>query len=94
MDRRSSRRRRPSHFPAYVDTVEVNTANGDQEQVVAGDERSLVYLAGQACITPHTWLSTTEDLDRPDQLVFDLDPSVAGPRAGAARHPARRRSAR
>ena len=68
----------PGHFPDFVDTVEVTTAKGDQRQVVAGDERSLVYLAGQACITPHTWLSTTEDLERPDQLVFDLDPSVEG----------------
>ena len=68
----------PGHFPDFVDTIEVNTANGDQHQVVAGDERSLVYLANQACITPHTWLSTTDDLERPDQLVFDLDPSVPG----------------
>jgi bifunctional non-homologous end joining protein LigD len=68
----------PKHFPDFVDTVEVTTANGGQHQVVAGDERSLVYLADQACITPHTWLSTSEDLERPDQLVFDLDPSVEG----------------
>jgi bifunctional non-homologous end joining protein LigD len=68
----------PGHFPDFVDTVEVSTANGDQHQVVAGDARSLVYLANQACITPHTWLSTTDDLERPDQMVFDLDPSVPG----------------
>jgi bifunctional non-homologous end joining protein LigD len=68
----------PGHFPDFVDTVEVRTAKGDQHQVVAGDGRSLVYLADQACITPHSWLSTTEDLERPDQLVFDLDPSVEG----------------
>lgn len=68
----------PNHFPDFVDTVEVTTAHGQQHQVVAGDERSLVYLADQACITPHTWLSTSEDLGRPDQLVFDLDPSVEG----------------
>jgi bifunctional non-homologous end joining protein LigD len=68
----------PGHFPDFVATVEVSTAEGEQQQVVAGDGRSLVYLADQACITPHTWLSTAEDLDRPDQLVFDLDPSVEG----------------
>jgi bifunctional non-homologous end joining protein LigD len=68
----------PGHFPDFINTVEVSTANGEQHQVVAGDERSLVYLADQACITPHTWLSTAEDLDHPDQLVFDLDPSVEG----------------
>ncbi|HEU5038673.1 MAG TPA: non-homologous end-joining DNA ligase [Nocardioides sp.] len=66
----------PSHFPDWVRTVEVGTADGAQHQVVVDDARSLVYLAQQACITPHTWLSRAEHLDRPDQLVFDLDPSA------------------
>jgi bifunctional non-homologous end joining protein LigD len=68
----------PSHFPDFVHTTEVDTAEGHQRQVVVDDARSLVYLAQQACITPHTWLSRTDRLDRPDQLVFDLDPSVPG----------------
>jgi bifunctional non-homologous end joining protein LigD len=66
----------PSHFPDFVRTVEVSTAEGTQRQVVVNDQRSLVYLAQQACLTPHTWLSRSDDLQRPDQLVFDLDPSV------------------
>lgn len=66
----------PSHFPEFVRTVEVDTANGTQRQVVVDDARTLVYLAQQACITPHTWLSRADGLDRPDQLVFDLDPTV------------------
>jgi bifunctional non-homologous end joining protein LigD len=65
----------PSHFPDWVETVEVSTADGSQRQVVAGDRRTLVYLAQQGCVTPHTWLSRTSSLDQPDQLVFDLDPS-------------------
>jgi bifunctional non-homologous end joining protein LigD len=69
----------PSHFPEWIGRVQVDTANGPQEQVVVNDARSLVYLAQQACITPHTWLSRDDDLDRPDQLIFDLDPSDAGP---------------
>jgi len=68
----------PSHFPDWVATVEVSTADGPQRQVVANDARTLVYLAQQACLTPHTWLSRAGHLDRPDQLVFDLDPSVDG----------------
>jgi bifunctional non-homologous end joining protein LigD len=68
----------PSHFPEYVETVEVDTSQGRQRQVVVNDVRSLVYLAQQACVTPHTWLCTTRDLERPDQLVIDLDPSVPG----------------
>jgi bifunctional non-homologous end joining protein LigD len=68
----------PGHFPGWIATVEVATADGSQRQVVVDDARTLVYLANQACITPHTWLSRREDLDRPDQLIFDLDPSVPG----------------
>lgn len=66
----------PSHFPEWVHTVEVHTADGPQRQVVVTDPRSLVYLAQQACLTPHTWLCTERRLEQPDQLVFDLDPSV------------------
>lgn len=68
----------PAHFPEFVHTTEVQTADGPQRQVVVDDVRSLVYLAQQACITPHTWLSRADDLDHPDQLVIDLDPSVPG----------------
>jgi bifunctional non-homologous end joining protein LigD len=78
----------PSHFPDFVRTVEVSTSDGAQRQVVVDDVRSLVYLAQQACITPHTWLSRDDDLDRPDQLVVDLDPSV--PDLDAVRRATRR----
>jgi bifunctional non-homologous end joining protein LigD len=65
----------PSHFPDWFETVEVHTEDGTQRQVVVEDRRSLVYLAQQACLTPHTWLCRTSALEKPDQLVFDLDPS-------------------
>jgi bifunctional non-homologous end joining protein LigD len=65
----------PGHFPEWVDRVTVETSGGEQEQVVVSDARTLVYLAGQGCITPHTWLSRRGALDRPDLLVVDLDPS-------------------
>lgn len=68
----------PAHFPDFVHTVEVATADGRQRQVVVDDVRSLVYLAQQACVTPHTWLCREDVLDRPDLLVVDLDPSVPG----------------
>ena len=55
----------PGHFPGFVRTVEVGTSDGPQRQVVVSDARSLAYLAQQACITPHTWLSTIAHLDQP-----------------------------
>jgi len=65
----------PDHFPDWFERVDVATSGGSQQQLVIGEERSLAYLADQACITPHVWLSHRSHLDRPDQLVFDLDPS-------------------
>ncbi|MBD3782475.1 MAG: non-homologous end-joining DNA ligase [Micrococcales bacterium] len=66
----------PAHFPEWVEHVTVPTADGDQEQVVVSDARTLVYLAQQACVTPHPWLSRRSALDRPDLLVVDLDPQT------------------
>ncbi|UFU02737.1 non-homologous end-joining DNA ligase [Ruania suaedae] len=68
----------PGHFPDFVAAVEVDTADGPQRQVTIADARTLVYLANQACVTPHVWLSTADRLDRPDRLVVDLDPTVPG----------------
>jgi bifunctional non-homologous end joining protein LigD len=68
----------PSHFPGFVATTEVATSDGRQRQVLVNDARSLVYLAQQACVTPHPWLCRADDLNRPDRLVIDLDPSVPG----------------
>jgi bifunctional non-homologous end joining protein LigD len=67
------------HFPAWIGRVEVPARKGTVEHVVARDGATLVYLAGQACITFHRWLSRSDMLDRPDLLVVDLDPSVHRP---------------
>lgn len=66
----------PDYFPNWVDraTVAVRGEGGEQEQVVCNKAATLAYLANQACITPHVWLSRRKSLDRPDRLIFDLDP--------------------
>ena len=68
-----------SHFPPWVRRVSVPARKGTVEHVVASDAATLVYLAGQACITLHRWLSRSDSLDRPDLFVVDLDPSVHDP---------------
>jgi bifunctional non-homologous end joining protein LigD len=68
-----------SHFPDWVGRFTVPGRNREVEHVVARDPATLVYLAGQACITLHRWLSRTDSLDRPDLLVVDLDPSTDRP---------------
>jgi bifunctional non-homologous end joining protein LigD len=63
------------HFPRWVGRVRVTKRGGTVQHVVARDAATLVYLADQACITLHSWLSRTDRRDRPDRLVIDLDPS-------------------
>jgi bifunctional non-homologous end joining protein LigD len=44
---------------------------------LVNDERTLLYLVNQGTITFHTWLSRVGNLDRPDFVLFDLDPGEA-----------------
>ncbi|MFP4169451.1 MAG: non-homologous end-joining DNA ligase [Methanomassiliicoccales archaeon] len=65
----------PDHFPDWIDRVTVEKReNGRQEQVMCNQRATLAFLAGQACITPHIWLSRGGRLNRPDKMVLDLDP--------------------
>ena len=44
-----------------------------------GRRRRHAALAGQVnCITPHVWTSRADRLDRPDRMIFDLDPPDEG----------------
>ena len=65
----------PGHFPDWIDRVKVEKEGGELSQVVCEDAATLAYLANQACITPHAWLSRADRPDHPDQLIFDLDPA-------------------
>ncbi len=76
----------PDYFPEWIErvTIEVLESGEKQPQVVVNDAATLVYLVDQASITPHTWLSRTIDLNRPDKLIFDLDPPKSFETARAA----------
>ncbi|MFD5322326.1 non-homologous end-joining DNA ligase [Streptomyces sp. NPDC127092] len=64
----------PEHFPDWLARTELPKADGSVTYALCDDAASLVYLAGQACVTPHRWLSRADRPDHPDRLVFDLDP--------------------
>lgn len=69
--------KRSDYFPDWIGQVKTPRASDRRKSVihpVCNDEASLVYLANQAVITFHGWLACTEDIERPDKLVFDLDP--------------------
>ncbi len=66
----------PDYFPDWINHVqiEVEEEGEEQPQITCENAATLVYLANQACITPHAWLSRADKLDYPDKMIFDLDP--------------------
>jgi bifunctional non-homologous end joining protein LigD len=67
----------PRGAPEWVRRAEVERRGGRGGSVVhavGGEAATLVWLANQNCITPHAWTSRADRPDRPDRLVFDLDP--------------------
>ncbi|MFG2353121.1 non-homologous end-joining DNA ligase [Streptomyces sp. NPDC048521] len=68
----------PEHYPDWITRVEVAKEGGTVTHVVCDDTATLLYLADQACLTLHRWMSRTDRAGgpgHPDRLVFDLDPS-------------------
>jgi bifunctional non-homologous end joining protein LigD len=65
----------PAYYPPWVKIVSLPKKDGVVRHVVCDDAATLVYLANQAVITPHTWLSRVDKPNHPDQMIFDLDPS-------------------
>lgn len=66
----------PYYFPDWIRREKVGKGGGGTNtQLVVDNAATLVYLANQACITPHVWLSRADQLHDPDRMVFDLDPS-------------------
>jgi bifunctional non-homologous end joining protein LigD len=68
----------PDYFPDWVDRVTLPKKGGIVTHVVCNNAATLVYLASQACITPHVWLSRADRPRHPDRLIFDLDPPDDG----------------
>lgn len=68
----------PMGLPTWVATRRIRTehaALGYSEYVVGTDRAALVYLLNLGYISHHPWSSTVDALDRPDVLLFDLDPT-------------------
>lgn len=66
---------RPDYFPAWIQSVELpKMEGGTVDYVLAQSAAALVYLANQAIITLHVWLSRRDIPQKPDRLIFDLDP--------------------
>ena len=64
----------PAYFPDWITRAQIRKQGGRLQQVICDKPATLVYLAGQACIELHGFLSRLDRIREPDQLIFDLDP--------------------
>jgi len=63
-----------AYFPPYIRRSPQKKEGGTTTYSVCDNAASLVYLAGQACVAMHVWLSREFKPEYPDTLIFDLDP--------------------
>lgn len=64
------------YFPTWIDYIPIKKQeDGVVRYAICNDAATLVYLANQLCLTPHLWLSRVSDVNTPDRMIFDFDPS-------------------
>src|SRR5918911_44404 len=72
-------KRVPASHPAYVDEVPVSFPSGHSTVfAVVDNAAALAWVANLGCIELHTWHSRVPELERPDYLLIDLDPTRDG----------------
>jgi bifunctional non-homologous end joining protein LigD len=72
----------PKHMPDWITThaIEVSTRDTPRKRrqiraPLVNDELALLWMVNMGCIDMNTWYSRVDKLDRPDFVLFDLDPS-------------------
>jgi bifunctional non-homologous end joining protein LigD len=73
-------KRVPDPHPDWLDTVHIRFPSGRSADFpVVADAAGLAWIANLGCIELHTWHSRVGDVERPDYLLIDLDPSEGNP---------------
>ena len=70
----------PSHMPDWIETAPFPASTRDGEKRVidyalVDDELALLWMVNMGCIDMHGWASRADKPERPDWVMFDLDPS-------------------
>jgi bifunctional non-homologous end joining protein LigD len=70
----------PSHMPEWIRRVPfpASTRDGERrtvEYALVNDELALLWAVNMGCIDMHAWSARVDRPDRPDWVMFDLDPS-------------------
>ena len=70
----------PSHMPGWIERTSqpASTREGEKKLIdyaIVNDDLALMWMANMGCIDLHTWASRVDKAERPDWVMFDLDPS-------------------
>jgi len=65
---------RPEWAPAWLEHIELGGKDDKVDYVLATEEASLGWLANLACIELHQMHCRSPHYDKPDYIVWDLDP--------------------
>jgi bifunctional non-homologous end joining protein LigD len=70
----------PQDLPEWIETTQIHSESTDEDSryVICQNEATLVYLVNLGCIELHPWSSRVKTLDKPDWMIFDLDPVDVG----------------
>jgi bifunctional non-homologous end joining protein LigD len=72
-------KRVPAKHPDYVDEVFVQFPSGHSTVfAIVDNAAALAWVVNLGCIELHTWHSRVEEIERPDYLLIDLDPTSDG----------------
>jgi bifunctional non-homologous end joining protein LigD len=73
----------PKGMPGWIPTASIVVSTRDKprqrrriEVPMVNDELALLWMVNMACIDLNTWYSRIDKPDRPDWVLFDLDPSL------------------
>jgi DNA ligase D-like protein (predicted polymerase) len=73
-------KRAPKTRPAWIEVVELRFPSGrSAEELVPRDAAALAWMANLACLELHPHPVRAEDLEHPDELRVDLDPTPGVP---------------
>jgi bifunctional non-homologous end joining protein LigD len=73
---------KPPGMPDWIPTVNIEVSTRETprrrrriDAPLVNDELALLWVVNMGCIDLNTWYSRVDNLDRPDFVLFDLDPS-------------------
>ncbi len=64
----------PDHVPDWVARARLPAEQGEVDYLQLEEAAALVYMANQGAVALHAGLSRVDRPQRPDRLIFDLDP--------------------